>query len=335
MLPRARSLAPHPRHDASAQNDHLSSSIVQVLRLGRIVRVMLIIMKLNASREGMKKYKYMALESGIEAPVYKVLSLLQELSVRLDSDADKRHLAWIVDVIGSNRLYTAVFSGKSAGGKLDTETAEWLKSQYAVGSTAAKTRVVAKRASLAPSLGGDEPGPGTFGLRGLTSAQETALEASLLKLDDWNFDVFALHAASGGQPLVALVMTICHRHSFFDRFRLRPDNLAAALGKIQGGYAPVPYHNRLHAADVLQTFYSLALCDNVTKHLTDVHLFAAILAAACHGACRRRVPPRGPVAARLRSGGRDLPFASLSARTLPRQLAFAGLYVSERTVHAA
>lgn len=276
----------------AAQNENESSSaLVTVLRLGRIVRVILILMKLNATQAGLGKLKYRALESGVEAPVYKVLSLLQELSLRVDVETDRRHIAWICEVIGSNRLYTAVISGKAGGKSMDTETEAWLKSQYRVTAEAAAGKPAQlKRSSLAASVGPDDPQRGTYGIRGLTTEQEASLASILAHVESWSFDVFELHKASGGQPLVPLVMTIFHRHDFFDRFRVRPEKMASALCYLQAGYAAVPYHNRLHASDVTQTLYSLLLCDKVSEHVSDLHLFAAVLAAAVHGECAVRAP---------------------------------------------
>lgn len=294
------------RAAAAAQSSDLSSSIVTVLRLGRIVRVVLILMKLNATQAGMKKMRYRALEGGIEAPVFKVLTLLQELATRAEVEADRVHLRWIIDVIGSNRLYQAVLSPKSSGNKMDTQTEAWLKSQYAVVAAPQDTRTSdsAKRNSLAPSNKEDDTMRGQYGIHRLAPEQETTLAALLAKVEEWDFDVFELHRVTAGQPLVPLVMTICHRHEFFDRFRVRPDKLAKALNTLQAGYAAVPYHNRLHATDVTQTLYTLLLCDKVAEHVNELHLFAAVLAAAVHGAHTRATRGARPPASRARPASR-------------------------------
>jgi hypothetical protein len=97
-----------------------------------------------------------------------------------------------------------------------------------------------------------------------------ALEAALAQLNGWDFDVFALHAASAGRPLVPLAMALFQRHGLLARFGIDAELLARVVGTMQAGYGPAPYHNRLHAADVTQTFYALMRCDAVARHASDV-----------------------------------------------------------------
>jgi hypothetical protein len=263
----------------------LTSQIVQLIRLGRLVLVMLIIVRLRASRARMLSPAFLALESSVEAPVYRALSLLGEMATRLPDDDDKRHLTWIAELIAANRLYETVISEHVAGGvSMDTETAAWLNSQYAISTDDARPEVSNKRrGSFTPRVG-RRAGPAiAYGLRGLTIAQDIVLKESLAAVDSWElFDVFKLNSASGGQPLIPLVMSIFDQHGFYDRFHLRPDRLATVLGTVQAGYGPVPYHNRMHAADVTQTLYCLLKCDATAEFVSDVDLFAALLAAACH-----------------------------------------------------
>jgi len=271
----------------SVTSDNQSSTIVRVLRLGRIIRVLLILNKLNKSREGLKKMKYKKLEGGVEAPVYKVIALLQDMAVRSESAADKRHLDWIIDVIGSDRLYTAVFNASAVGGgNLDSETTEWLNSQYAIkekqatrGSVLDPTK---KRNSIAPSSTPEDIRTAHYGLVNITPAQERQLDQIMENVHKWDFSCFELFEASEGMPLAPLVLAIFKRHNLFDHFRVQPHHLAKAMTRVQAGYCYVPYHNRIHAADVTQTLYSLLMCDTVGSHVNEIDLFSAILAAAVH-----------------------------------------------------
>jgi hypothetical protein len=308
----------------------LAAPVELVLRVGRSVRLLLAMLKLGALREARRRLGFLSMESAVEAPVYKVLALLHALAERAVSESDQLQLEWMVDVIGSNRLYTTVLSTHPGGpGRaVDKETAAWLKSQYSVESAAPPSHArgtlatfprresvaQGRRRSLAhphDDAGCAVPHPATvYGLASLSTDEEKALHGCLRDVERWDFDVFALHRTTAGRPLVPLVMAICARHNFFERFTIEPSVLARCLGVVQASYAPVPYHNRLHAADVTQTLYALLSCDVVADHVDDVELFAAVLAAACHGA---RARPRASGAARgSRALARRRPSRSLS-----------------------
>jgi hypothetical protein len=109
---------------------------VVVLRLGKVVLVLMVIAKLEARRRKKATALRSFCNAGVEAPVRRVLAVLADLSERLESEAARAQLAWMREVIGSNRLYTAVISeGASGDAPMDTETAEWLLSQFAVAPT--------------------------------------------------------------------------------------------------------------------------------------------------------------------------------------------------------
>ncbi len=56
------------------------------------------------------------------------------------------------------------------------------------------------------------------------------------------------------------------------------------------GGSRVQYHNAVHAADVLQAVYSMMSVAELLPRVTDVELFAVVVAAAAHGA--RATPAR-------------------------------------------
>lgn len=68
------------------------------------------------------------------------------------------------------------------------------------------------------------------------------------------------------------------------KFKVPPSTLETFLNKIEEGYCRYrnPYHNNLHAADVAQTVHHV-LCQTGLMHwLTDLEIFATLLAALIH-----------------------------------------------------
>lgn len=103
-------------------------------------------------------------------------------------------------------------------------------------------------------------------------------------LDDWSFDVFALADSANCQPVKYLGYDLLNRYGMIHKFKVPPSTLEIFLTKIEEGYCRFrnPYHNNLHAADVAQTVHHV-LCQTGLMHwLTDLEIFATLLAALIH-----------------------------------------------------
>lgn len=67
------------------------------------------------------------------------------------------------------------------------------------------------------------------------------------------------------------------------RFNMRGAQAARFLRAVEAGYRDNPYHNRTHAADVLQTMHALLTRGGLVPHYADpLTQLACYLAAATH-----------------------------------------------------
>jgi len=100
---------------------------------------------------------------------------------------------------------------------------------------------------------------------------------------DWDFDVFAFAEATSMHPLVVGGVFLFQRMAVLDKVCVPKDRLANYLLAIERGYvASNPFHNALHASDVMFTthyFLQAPLLRDLTGPLDK---FAAVLAAAVH-----------------------------------------------------
>ncbi|KAG5499421.1 hypothetical protein JKF63_07984 [Porcisia hertigi] len=102
-------------------------------------------------------------------------------------------------------------------------------------------------------------------------------------LANWEFDTVA-EAQRGGEADV--LVRIGHQIAL-DLF-LFPDEAslhrwACLLVTVQANYRANPYHNRVHAADVMQGVYALMCnCPSLLGHMTTVEKRAVVFAAAVH-----------------------------------------------------
>jgi len=100
---------------------------------------------------------------------------------------------------------------------------------------------------------------------------------------NWQFDAFKLSSVSGDRPLSALAFFLFHEADLIKRFQLKAACLARFLRRIEDGYRANPYHNKMHAADVLQTMHVLLHRGGLVPGYADpLYLMACYIAAIIH-----------------------------------------------------
>ncbi|CAB3378072.1 Hypothetical predicted protein, partial [Cloeon dipterum] len=107
---------------------------------------------------------------------------------------------------------------------------------------------------------------------------------ALKTLDDWTFDVFALSEAASGQPVKYLGYDLLNRYGIIHKFKVQPQTLENFLCRVEEGYCKYknPYHNNLHAADVAQTVHYMLCQTGLMNWLSDLEIFATLVAAVVH-----------------------------------------------------
>ncbi|XP_029702319.1 calcium/calmodulin-dependent 3',5'-cyclic nucleotide phosphodiesterase 1A-like isoform X2 [Takifugu rubripes] len=122
----------------------------------------------------------------------------------------------------------------------------------------------------------------TSNMAGLTYPP-TALTA-LKEVDQWTFNVFFFHKATGQHALKFLVYDLLTRYDLINRFRIPVQALVQFVEALEIGYSKYknPYHNLIHAADVTQTAHFLMLHTGLMHWLSELEILAMVFAAAIH-----------------------------------------------------
>ncbi|XP_036364197.1 calcium/calmodulin-dependent 3',5'-cyclic nucleotide phosphodiesterase 1A isoform X3 [Octopus sinensis] len=104
----------------------------------------------------------------------------------------------------------------------------------------------------------------------------------LKNLDDWSFDVFATNEDSHALKYVGY--ELLQKYDLLNKFKINTSALDAFLTCMEAGYTKYknPYHNLLHAADVAHTVHYILSSSKLTNWLTDLEIFATIIAALVH-----------------------------------------------------
>ncbi|MEW5314060.1 MAG: hypothetical protein WDW38_005584 [Sanguina aurantia] len=121
--------------------------------------------------------------------------------------------------------------------------------------------------------------PSTLAVRACEQLEELLVQAST----EWQFDAWALDAASQGRPLSTLAYYLIHRAGLVQRFKLPGAQLARFLMAVEDGYQDNSYHNKRHAASVLQSLHVLLTRGELVPHYADpATLLGCYIAAVIH-----------------------------------------------------
>ncbi|PBJ72704.1 cyclic nucleotide phosphodiesterase [Trypanosoma cruzi cruzi] len=103
-------------------------------------------------------------------------------------------------------------------------------------------------------------------------------------LRDWGFDTFEV-ASRVPSVLQSVAMHVALAWNFFAS-QEEAQKWAFLVAAVENNYRPNPYHNAIHAADVLQgTFSLVSAAKPLMEHLTPLECKAAAFAALTHDVC--------------------------------------------------
>ena len=145
----------------------------------------------------------------------------------------------------------------------------------------------ARAAADSPGRRADRVAP-ALGRTPFERALHPRVVAVLAERLTWGFDVIELGAAcaAAGEgapgPLATLAYVLFEDAGLCAEFGISEQVLLAYFSAIQAGYLAQPYHNALHACDVLAAMNYVLTAGGIDRCLSRVELMAALVAAAVH-----------------------------------------------------
>ncbi|KAL6759494.1 hypothetical protein V8C86DRAFT_2573451 [Haematococcus lacustris] len=103
--------------------------------------------------------------------------------------------------------------------------------------------------------------------------------------DSTFFNAFELDTVTNQHPLSVLAFALFMRSKLVARFRINELRLARFLCTIEAGYRQNPYHNRMHAADVLRTLHVIMTRGGILRAMgaaQEVALLSVYFSAVVH-----------------------------------------------------
>lgn len=110
-----------------------------------------------------------------------------------------------------------------------------------------------------------------------------SMDVALKGITSWKYDPFMVDLTTRHRPLSTTAFWILKNDACVDDLDLDEVKLASFLSRIESGYPENPYHNRLHAADVLQKIYMIISFGGFSDEPWSVEeRFAVYFAAIIH-----------------------------------------------------
>lgn len=190
---------------------------------------------------------------------------LREDATAIDPDTLISNLEYVADVVSWMASKT---EDEAAGDDLSElqseavpeEVRKWLASTFAKQETAPRRRGPDERPSFRSVANAIRTGIFIERIyRRMSSSQLMVIppevQHALKGVDNWNFDTFTLNRVSKHQPLRYLAYELLTRHGCLHKYKVPPSMLETMLHHVENGYMQNgnPYHNNMHACDVLQT----------------------------------------------------------------------------------
>jgi len=269
-------------------------AFLSILRMVRLMRLFVVMNKVQKTRQAYKKSRYLKLGP----PVERVIELLKDLQTKAETDGMAADIDWIIQLIAADKLYTVDLRTNAM---VDKDMSAWLTSNMGMkkdkdmaaledntidGSTDAGDSVASL--SDAPGTAGKES---TFvsegGKRELLLVDELsenpAMGQLLDKLHSWDIDPFEFHSVTNGSGLVVGAFKLFEEYGLIDKFRLSEHRLLVYLRSIQDGYSTTtPYHNCIHALDVLLNTNYFIRQDRIADLITPLDQMACLIASTIH-----------------------------------------------------
>lgn len=218
----------------------------------------------------------------LDAPIQKVITILRNVQTPDMDAATKEQLNQVIKVLGSNQLYQVDldFQNKS-GANVDSEMSNFLHNLLEVDEKAKK--LSEKHSSRFEIDTTSKHFKTTRFMPQLDTSIAKQVDVLLEKVEDWDFDIFQVAKLTNNRPLFFVAYALFQRHDLCRRFNIEDANLRRFLAVIEEGYeASNPYHNSVHAADVLQTLNYMIVHGGLEKYMTELDVLGSLIAAVIH-----------------------------------------------------
>ena len=99
---------------------------------------------------------------------------------------------------------------------------------------------------------------------------------------NWNIDMFDLNSKSSSQPILNTGVHAFRMFNLIKTFEIQEEKLTCFLQELQMRYKLNPYHNAVHAADILSSGLYMVSTSFIQSNLTDLEMLSLIISHLAH-----------------------------------------------------
>jgi hypothetical protein len=185
----------------------------------------------------------------------------------------------VLKTLSMNQLHKVELD-KKISKEYDSEVIAWIKKKYSVDAQENTKR--GKKDNKEPTVSNAEFKKNLD----VSAIEKEKTRKDIVNMfdsvDQWNFDVFLLDELTEGQTLFITSYTLFVKYDLLSKFNLNEHVLINFLRQVEAGYHNVPYHNAMHAADVLQAMHYVITKGGMSQYLSDEDILASLIAAIVH-----------------------------------------------------
>ncbi len=214
------------------------------------------------------------------------------------SDSDDQTFKWIVSEFVPEALQQSAPSTPTALSRTNSTGSVGSSPGNSQITTMIKERKTSSRASILSVVSDGERqvlmampdsdrAPTPAQQSSLTLITEIALFPNVAELltqygDSWDIDIFYLDELTNHRPLSVLGKFYFDKYNMAEIFGIPEENFANFIWSIEAAYLENPYHNRLHAADVMASVHFFLTRPSLADSIQDADILITLLAGAVH-----------------------------------------------------
>ncbi|KAJ3013029.1 hypothetical protein HKX48_005960 [Thoreauomyces humboldtii] len=229
----------------------------------------------------------------LDGPIKKTIDMLQSFKFRLPpGDPGIKQIDFIMRALTSTDLFSSNIDeiNDETGKGLDSDTKNWIEnsllqreSRPSRGRLDSKDLMFGAAQQLSAAGTMTPTKPVLRPLQEIPLLNMVRVNALLKQSTTLDFNIYDLAEATNGRPLYFLGVHLLEHWGLLQHFSLDETKLRTFFEQIEASYHPLPYHNSVHGADVLQTVNMLLLSDpKMAANFTKLEIFSACIASAVH-----------------------------------------------------
>lgn len=222
-------------------------------------------------------------KSRMDYPNEDILKFLKNLKRKLISsqaisEKEQDSFNCLMNTISFDNLYKLEISSKLSN-EIDPEVVAWIKNKFSMDSEEETLRGKRLQSDI---INITEFKKSMHNSKINKAKLKQDIMSVFDRVDEWSYDPIYLDKITEGNTLFVTGYTLFLKYDMLNKFNIDEQVLINWLQAVQSGYHDNPYHNAIHAADVLQVLHFIIYKCKLSQYMSDEDVLAGLVAAIIH-----------------------------------------------------